>query len=67
MWRIDGWMSQLDPPLTIDTSITLSQYRGDMAAITRHMSHASFAIVMFSRLSMVTGRVSSSVVMRTSR
>lgn len=43
-------MSEPDSPRTIDTSITLSHYRGDMAAITRHMSHAPFAIDLFSPL-----------------
>jgi hypothetical protein len=33
-----------------------------MVAITRHMSHALLAIAMFSRLSMVTGGISSSVI-----
>jgi len=49
MWRIDGWMSQPNPALTIDTGITLSHSRADMVEIIRHPRHQSLAIVIFSR------------------
>lgn len=47
---MDGWMSEPDPPLTIDTSITLSHLGADMVESIRHMSHTVLAMVMFSRL-----------------